>query len=160
MGDDTFGQCGQGGSNRQYVAPFFEQRHSKPVTVAIKDPVEKVVCGFRHSLAITKTGKLYGWGFNSMQQLSNSEQFMDPDNPQQAIFNPVILGGPLDGKFVVDAAAGEEHTVAICQVRKGGKPMSELVYACGNNLKGQLGINRCSHLSDFTLVEDISELYD
>jgi alpha-tubulin suppressor-like RCC1 family protein len=27
-------------------------------------------------------------------------------------------------------------------------------------LKGQLGINRCSHLNDFTLVEDISELYD
>lgn len=40
------------------------------------------------------------------------------------------------------------------------KPISELVYACGNNLKGQLGINRISHLNDFTLVEDISELYD
>jgi alpha-tubulin suppressor-like RCC1 family protein len=24
MGDDTFGQCGQGGSGRQYIAPFFE----------------------------------------------------------------------------------------------------------------------------------------
>jgi len=34
------------------------------------------------------------------------------------------------------------------------------VYGCGNNLKGQLGINRVSHLNDFTLLEDISELYD
>lgn len=61
---------------------------------------------------------------------------------------------------MVDAAAGEEHTVVICQVRRLGKVLSELVYACGNNLKGQLGINRCSHLNDFTLIEDISELYD
>jgi len=36
----------------------------------------------------------------------------------------------------------------------------EQVWACGNNLKGQLGINRCSHLTDFTLVEDVSELFD
>lgn len=45
-------------------------------------------------------------------------------------------------------------------MRRLGKILSELVYACGNNLKGQLGINRCSHLNDFTLIEDISELYD
>jgi len=30
MGDDTFGQCGQGAENRQKVAPFFEVRHSTP----------------------------------------------------------------------------------------------------------------------------------
>jgi alpha-tubulin suppressor-like RCC1 family protein len=85
---------------------------------------------------------------------------MDPDNPQQAIFSPVTLGGALEGKYVVDVAAGEEHTVAVAQLRKDNKPISEYVYACGNNLKGQLGINRTSHLQDFTLVEDISELYD
>jgi alpha-tubulin suppressor-like RCC1 family protein len=42
------------------------------VLVPIKEPIVKVACGFRHSLAITNDGKLYGWGFNSMQQLSNS----------------------------------------------------------------------------------------
>jgi alpha-tubulin suppressor-like RCC1 family protein len=27
--------------------------------------VKKVVCGFRHSLAITEDGKLFGWGYNN-----------------------------------------------------------------------------------------------
>lgn len=53
-----------------------------------------------------------------MQQLSNSDDFRDPDNPQQAIFSPVILGGPLEKKFVVDVAAGEEHTIAVAQIRR------------------------------------------
>ena len=34
------------------------------------------------------------------------------------------------------------------------------MYACGNNLKGSLGINRTSHLMDLTLVSDISDLFD
>jgi alpha-tubulin suppressor-like RCC1 family protein len=75
MGDDTFGQCGQGDTDRNYVAPFYETRWTTPKLVSIKEPVTKVVCGFRHSLAITNNGKLYGWGFNSMQQLSNSDQY-------------------------------------------------------------------------------------
>ena len=97
----------------------------------------KVVCGHRHTLAITKKGHCYGWGFNSMQQLSNAEAFMDPDNPSHAIFTPALLGGELDGKFVVNAACGEEHSVVVAQVRNDeGTPIKELVYACGNNLKG------------------------
>jgi len=34
------------------------------------------------------------------------------------------------------------------------------VYACGNNLRGQLGINRMSHVQDLILVEDISGFVD
>lgn len=60
----------------------------------------------------------------------------------------------------MNAAAGEEHTVVVAQVRRDGKCISELVYACGNNLKGQLGINRTCHLSGWVMIEDISELYD
>jgi hypothetical protein len=37
---------------------------------------------------------------------------------------------------IVDAAAGEEHTIVVAQVRRNGKCISELVYGCGNNLKG------------------------
>ena len=75
MGDDTFGQCGVGGDTpRQATAPFFEERHGVPVKVTIPHDakgkpqrVKKVVCGFRHSLAITENGKLYGWGYNNQQ---------------------------------------------------------------------------------------------
>ena len=33
MGDDTFGQCGQGGDGRAATAPFFEKRFGKPALV-------------------------------------------------------------------------------------------------------------------------------
>ena len=67
MGDDTFGQCGQGEENRQKVAPFFEVRHRTPKKVPIPEKVVKVVSGNRHNLAITDQGSMFGWGFNSMQ---------------------------------------------------------------------------------------------
>jgi len=116
MGNDTFGQCGQGGDSRSSVAPFFEVRHAKPVKVPIPtaQKVVKIVSGFRHCLAITADGKLFGWGFNSMMQLSNAADYIDPENSKQAIFNPAPILGPLDKKFVTDAAAGEEHTVVVC----------------------------------------------
>ena len=95
-----------------------------------------------------------------MQQLSNADLFADPDNPAHAIFTPTPLGGELADKFVVNAACGEEHSIVVAQLRRDGKPVKELVYGCGNNLKGQLGINRTSHLQDFTLIEDISDMYD
>ena len=88
-------------------------------------------------MAISDTGNLYGWGFNSMQQLSHSDEYQDADNPSHAIFEPVLLKGELQGKFVVDAACGEEHTIVVCQIRTGeGKITHELVYSTGNNLKG------------------------
>lgn len=160
MGDDTFGQCGQSSQSRSTVAPFFEQRHRTPQKVVIPGKVVRIACGNRHTLAITETGECYGWGYNSMQQLSNAETFADPDNPTHAIFTPALLQGELEGKFVVNAACGEEHSIVVAQVKRDGKPIKEVVYGCGNNLKGQLGINRTSHLQDFTLVEDLSEMYD
>lgn len=33
MGDDTFGQCGQGGEGRAMAAPFYEQKCGTPVKV-------------------------------------------------------------------------------------------------------------------------------
>ena len=67
MGDDTFGQCGQGAENRQMVAPFFERRIRKPERVMIPEKVVKIATGYRHSLAITEKGHIFGWGYNNMQ---------------------------------------------------------------------------------------------
>ncbi len=65
-------------------------------------------------MAITENGLLFGWGFNSMQQLSHSDEYQDAENPSHAIFEPTVMSGELKGKFVVDAAAGEEHTLVVC----------------------------------------------
>lgn len=133
----------------------------KVVELPAGEKTVKVVSGYRHSLAITASGNLYGWGFNSQQQLSHSAEYADPENPQHAIMTPVLLNtGELDRKFIVDAAAGEEHTVVVAQIRREEKCISELVFACGNNLKGQLGINRTCHVTGWTLIDDISELFD
>ena len=76
-----------------------------------------------------------------------------------AIFAPQRITGALDDLFVVDAAAGEEMSIIVAQGKKAGL-VFEQVYGCGNNLKGSLGINRMSHLSDLTLLPDVSELFD
>ena len=57
-----------------------------------------------------------------------------------------------------DAAAGEEFSVIACKNPNNGNV--EEVYATGNNLRGQLGINRVSHLQDLTLIEDVSGFVD
>ena len=52
-----------GQNDRNGTAPFFESRHRKPVKIPFpknyegKDLIiKKIVCGFRHSLAITTDG--------------------------------------------------------------------------------------------------------
>jgi len=67
MGDDTFGQCGQSSEGRNSTAPFFEKRYGKPVPVEIPEKAVKVVSGYRHNLAITDKGHVYGWGYNNQQ---------------------------------------------------------------------------------------------
>ena len=73
-----------------------------------------------------------------------------------AIFTPTRIGGPLLDLFVINAAAGEEMSLFVAHGKKAGL-IFEQVYACGNNLKGTLGINRTSHLMDLTLVQDMSD---
>ena len=102
---------------------------------------------------------MYGWGYNNQQQLSHSQEFADDTNPQHALLSPTRIMGPLAEMFVVDAGAGEEFSIIVAQGKKAGK-IYEHVYACGNNLKGQLGINRTSHVQDLTRVDDLSGIMD
>jgi len=102
-----------------------------PMLVKIPEKVTKVVCGYHHSLAITESGALYGWGYNNMLQLSNSDKYQDPDSPLHAIFQPIKLEGELENKVVVNASAGEEHTIVQAQIIRDGKPIHELMYGCG-----------------------------
>jgi alpha-tubulin suppressor-like RCC1 family protein len=64
----------------------------------------------------------------------------------------------LEGKFVVDAACGEEFSLILCKNPSNNNVQE--VWATGNNLRGQLGINRMSHVQDLTLIEDISGFVD
>lgn len=59
---------------------------------------------------------------------------------------------------MIDAACGEEFSLILCK-NPSSNDVQE-VYATGNNLRGQLGINRMSHVQDLTLIEDISGFVD
>ena len=115
MGDDTFGQCGQSSEGRSTTAPFFEKRYGKPVQVQIPEKVLKVVSGYRHNLAITEQGNIFGWGYNNQQQLAHSDEYAQEENPWHAIFTPMPIKRDLEGKFVVDAACGEEFSLILCK---------------------------------------------
>jgi alpha-tubulin suppressor-like RCC1 family protein len=120
--------------------------------------VIKIVSGYRHNLAITDKGRLFGWGYNNQQQLSHSDEYALEENPWHAIFTPMPITKELEGKRVVDAAAGEEFSLIL--VENPANNNVQEVYGCGNNLRGQLGINRTSHVQDMILVEDISGFVD
>jgi alpha-tubulin suppressor-like RCC1 family protein len=109
-------------------------------------------------LAITDKGNIFGWGYNNQQQLSHADEYAMEENPWHAIFTPMPIKKDLEGKFVIDAACGEEFSLILCK-NPSNNDVQE-VYACGNNLRGQLGINRMSHVQDLTLIEDISGFVD
>ena len=87
MGDDTFGQCGlnleynattqkyEPFSVRPNYPPFKSSKIPKPVKLPFDEKFIRIAAGFRHSLAISKSGKVYGWGWNNQQQLSHSDVF-------------------------------------------------------------------------------------
>ena len=92
-------------------------------------------------------------------QLSHSQEYSDESTPLNAIFVPTRITGAIQDHFVVDAAAGEEMSIIVTHSKEAGK-VYERVFGCGNNLKGQLGVNRVSHVLDLTLIPDISGLED
>jgi alpha-tubulin suppressor-like RCC1 family protein len=112
--------------------------------VQIPEKVLKVVSGYRHNIAITDKGNAFGWGYNNQQQLAHSDEYAQEENPWHAIFTPMSLKGLLEGKFIIDAACGEEFSLILC-TNPSSNDVQE-VYATGNNLRGQLGINRMSHV--------------
>ena len=90
--------------------------------------------------------------------MSHGDEYSLDENPWHAIFHPVKFGKDIEGKVVLDAAGGEEFTIIHVRDPKNGNV--EEIYGCGNNLRGQLGINRVSHLQDLMIVEDVSGFVD
>ena len=126
--------------------------------MAIDEKIVKIASGYRHNIAISEAGNVYGWGYNNQQQLAHADEFADEKNPAHAIFKPVILSEELHNKKAIDAAAGEDFTVIL--VENPRNQNAHEVFATGNNLRGQLGINRVCHVADMTMLDDISGFID
>ena len=72
----------------------------------------------------TESGAVYAWGENKNSQLGITTQGNGPHAP-------VLVGGPLAGKKVIQVSCGLRHTLALTDEGE--------VFAWGYNLRGQVG---------------------
>ncbi len=95
-------------------------------------PVTQVAAGFDHSLVVTATGQLYGFGTNRYGQLGTpANNGEEKPNPMPTLVTLPGATGP-----VTQVAAGRAHSLAVTSTGQ--------LYAFGLNRFGQLGIEHDS----------------
>jgi len=115
-GRNTYGQLGNGRFGLEEKAPG-------PVRIAGLGDVVSVAAGWDHSLALTRSGRVYAWGSRSHGQLGDGIRKTGQPAPA-----PLLVPGLADIKAI---AAGGQHSLAL---RKDGT-----LFAWGSNWNGQLG---------------------
>ncbi|KAM6987468.1 putative E3 ubiquitin-protein ligase HERC6 [Tautogolabrus adspersus] len=105
------------------------------VPIPMPVPVIQVACGNVHSLALTKGGDVFTWGRNSHGQLG-----LGKDVSLQ--YTPVLVTA-LTGVAVTQISAGTTHSFFLT--------LPGLVYCCGANKSGQLGLNRVDEKGWFNI---------
>ncbi|CAO3691550.1 unnamed protein product [Umbelopsis ramanniana] len=79
-----------------------------PTAVPNLSNVHQIAAGSNHTIAVTKDGKAYAWGFGGSHQLgSGSEE--DEKVPH------LIEGQKIEGKDILVAAAGGQHSVILAE---------------------------------------------
>ncbi|XP_039864537.1 probable E3 ubiquitin-protein ligase HERC6 isoform X1 [Simochromis diagramma] len=114
--------------------PSNSHRPSK-VPVPLPIPIIQVACGNSHSLALTKGGDVFSWGLNSHGQLGLGKEVPVQDTP--------VIICALAGVAVTQIAAGGTHSLFLT--------LADLVYCCGANKCGQLGVNRVDEKGRFNI---------
>ncbi|KAJ1405033.1 Regulator of chromosome condensation, RCC1 [Sesbania bispinosa] len=84
--------------------------------------ISQISGGWRHTMALTSSGQLLGWGWNKFGQIGIGNNFDCP--------SPMKVNFPLDQK-VVQMSCGWRHTIAVTE--------RENVYSWGRGANGQLG---------------------
>ncbi|XP_047449633.1 probable E3 ubiquitin-protein ligase HERC4 isoform X2 [Mugil cephalus] len=124
------GEDGQLGT----LPPCNRQRPSQvPLPLAVS--IIQVACGNSHSLALTKGGDVLSWGSNSHGQLGLGKEV-------SMLCTPSLVHA-LTGVAVTQIAAGGTHSLFLT--------LSGLVYCCGANKSGQLGLNRVDEKGRFNI---------
>jgi RCC1 and BTB domain-containing protein len=114
-GHNDCGQLGSGTIKNVFIP------HS--IEYPFEDSIIEVCCGHKHSLALTKTGKLYAWGSNYYGQIGN-KSFANQLSPIDINF--------FDNQKIVSICCGYGHSMALTE--------NGVVYGWGYNSFGQLGI--------------------
>jgi alpha-tubulin suppressor-like RCC1 family protein len=85
--------------------------------------ITNLVCGSKHTLVLSKSGKVFSWGYNQFGQVGHGDDGL-------ADWEPRPIRG-LNAFTVVQLAAGEDHSVALTD--RGD------VFSWGRGMSGQLG---------------------
>ncbi|XP_026672960.1 probable E3 ubiquitin-protein ligase HERC4 isoform X2 [Ceratina calcarata] len=115
-GCNSEGQLGLGDESHQY------ERKPTFIKALAGIPIAFIACGGYHSIAISKSGAVFGWGKNAFGQLGLNDT-QDRNLPCQL--------QTLQNAKVCYAACGEEFSVFL--TLDGG------VFTCGGGMYGQLG---------------------
>ena len=110
---------------------------NSPVPVAVKTagtPMEgktivQISAKVWYALALASDGTVYSWGFNSWGQLGSGTS--GTANNASAPVAVKTAGTPMEGKTIVQVAAGATHSLALAT--------DGTIYAWGKNEYGQLG---------------------
>lgn len=105
------------------------------VPMPLPVPVIQVACGKSHSLVLTKGGDVLSWGLNSHGQLGLGKNVQRQNTP--------LLVCSLTGVAVSTISAGSDYSLFLT--------LSGLVYCCGANKVGQLGLNRVDEKGRFNI---------
>ncbi|XP_078172079.1 regulator of chromosome condensation (RCC1) family protein [Carex rostrata] len=113
-GWSKYGQLGHGDFEDHLVPHKLE---------ALKDTsISQVSGGWRHTMALTSEGKLYGWGWNKFGQVGVGDN-TDHCSPAQVNFP--------DNQNIVQVSCGWRHTIALTERKN--------VFSWGRGTSGQLG---------------------
>ncbi len=92
-----------------------------------------VASGAFHSMAVSDSGVLYAWGWNTKGQLGQGVVYTGGNSPTPLVVHSLRN----QGAFIRRVAGGFAHTVAEGYI---GNPDQSFIWAWGANDKGQLGL--------------------
>ncbi|XP_071723330.1 ultraviolet-B receptor UVR8-like [Rutidosis leptorrhynchoides] len=101
--------------------------------------ISEISGGWRHTMALTSDGKLYGWGWNKFGQVGVGDN-VDHCSPVQVKF-------PRDQR-VVQISCGWRHTLAVTERQN--------VFSWGRGTNGQLGLGESKDRNIPMIIEALS----
>ncbi|KAG3249122.1 hypothetical protein PI124_g6219 [Phytophthora idaei] len=93
--------------------------------LGVPERCKAVACGSNHVLALTDSGRIVAWGWNSSGQVAAAAV-------EKVVCIPTVVEFPIEALQIVEVAAGGMHSLAV--------ESSGRVWAWGCNVYGQLGI--------------------
>ncbi|MFP4478012.1 MAG: RCC1 domain-containing protein [Candidatus Izemoplasmatales bacterium] len=125
FGVNSYGQLGNGEQNNPWEETIYLPQDITHGFNLVNDYIIKIELGNNHSMALSKNGQVFAWGYNDLGQLgTDDEQVWSPINITD-IFD-------LSDDLIIDVEVGYNHSGILSE--------SGRVFVFGDNSLGQLGI--------------------